>query len=332
MTRMLVAGAMAALLVVVLAPVFIRWLQRRSYGQQIREDGPQGHITTKAGTPTMGGLLILFAMTLPFWAVGLQSAAGLVLWLTTMGCALIGLWDDWMKISSRRSLGLSGRWKMLLLLVIGLGLALATDRLLGQGTAIQVPLSSIEVDLGWWYYPFVYVVLAGAANTVNLTDGIDGLAAATSVISLMAFLGIAFILWERSLGDLGRQGSLDAGIFAAALAGACVGFLWWNANPARIFMGDTGSLALGGAIAALAVVTGTELLLVLIGGIFVIEGLSVIIQVISFKATGRRVFLMAPIHHHFELRGWSETQVMVRLLIVASLLASLGFTLWFRTV
>lgn len=342
MTRMLVAGVLSALIVIIIGPFFINWLRRKEFGQQIREDGPAGHVKTKAGTPTMGGVLIFVGMSAPFLAVGLHrhTMYGLTLWGTTILCALIGFWDDWMKISNRRSLGLSGKKKMLALGFVAVLLGLVAHYSLDISTSVVVPLTNYTFDLGPAYYLLLFFVLVGTTNAVNLTDGLDGLAAGTVTISLMAFIGISFILWERkletgflSLPNIGvRSPALEIAIFCAALAGACVGFLWYNAHPAKIFMGDTGSIGLGGALAALSIVTKTELLLAIIGGIFVVETLSVMSQVFFFKRTGKRIFLMAPIHHHFELKAWSETQIMVRFWIVAGLFAATGFTIWFRTV
>ncbi|MBC7460134.1 MAG: phospho-N-acetylmuramoyl-pentapeptide-transferase [Thermoleophilia bacterium] len=346
MTRMLLAGVVASLLVVLLGPFFIRWATRREFGQEVREDGPRSHTVTKQGTPTMGGLLILFGVTaafLPYWLIGrTHTDFGLVVYATMMMCAAIGFWDDAMKVVNKRSLGINGKTKMLILALITVFLGWSSHSLLHISTVIEIPFTTSQVDLGWGYYLLLFFVLAGTSNTVNLADGLDGLAATTVVISLFAFTGIAFVLWDRQLGtvpplSIGGPGALDIAIFCSALGGSLVGFLWWNAYPARVFMGDTGSLALGGALAAIAVVLKVELLLVVIGGIFVVEGLSVMLQTTVFKlsrrltGTPRRLFLMAPIHHHFELKNWSETQVMTRFAIVASLFSATGFTIWFRT-
>jgi phospho-N-acetylmuramoyl-pentapeptide-transferase len=343
MTRMLLAGVLAALIVILLGPLFIRWAQRREFGQEFREDGPQSHAVAKKGTPTMGGLLILFGMSVPYWLVGREHTNfGMVVWTTTMLCAAMGFWDDAMKVVNKRSLGITGTAKMTLLALITVFLGWSSHHLLDISTVLEIPFTEMTVDIGWGWYVLLFFVLAGTSNTVNLADGLDGLAATTVVISLSAFTAIAFILWDRELSSippltLGSRGALDVAIFCASLGGALIGFLWWNAYPAKVFMGDTGSLALGGALAALAVVLKVELLLVIIGGIFVVEGLSVILQKVVFKAsrrmsgTPRRLFLMAPIHHHFELKGWSETQVMIRFAIVTSLFSATGFTIWFRT-
>ena len=350
MTRMLLAGTLAALIVIVLGPLFIRWAQRREFGQEFREDGPKSHAVTKKGTPTMGGLLILFGMSVPYWLVGRDHTDfGLVVWTTMMLCAGMGFWDDAMKVVNRRSLGINGKTKMLLLALITVFLGYTSTHVLGVTTVLEIPFTSnsagsnaITWDLQWGWYVLLFFVLAGTSNCVNLADGLDGLAATTVTISLMTFTAIAFILWDRRLTNIfplsiDQAGALDVAIFGAALGGSLIGFLWWNAYPAKVFMGDTGSLALGGALAALAVVLKVELLLAIIGGVFVVEGLSVMLQTVVFKAsrrlTGepRRLFLMAPIHHHFELKNWSETQIMVRFAIVASLFSATGFTIWFRT-
>jgi phospho-N-acetylmuramoyl-pentapeptide-transferase len=347
---MLLAGTLAALIVIILGPIFIRWAQRREFGQSFRDDGPQAHAVKKKGTPTMGGLLILFGMSVPYWLVGREHTDfGLVVWITMMMCAAVGFWDDAMKVVNKRSLGINGKTKLLLMALITVFLGWASTEVLNVSTVLDVPFTSnsagsnlVQLDLKWGWYILLFFVLAGTSNCVNLADGLDGLAATTVTISLMAFAAIAFILWDRRLTgifplSIGQGGALDIAIFCSALGGALIGFLWWNAYPAKVFMGDTGSLALGGALAALAVVLKVELLLVVIGGIFVVEGLSVILQTTVFKLsrrfTGepRRLFLMAPIHHHFELKDWSETQIMVRFAIVASLFSATGFTIWFRT-
>ena len=350
MTRMLLAGTLAALFVILLGPAFIRWARRREFGQEIREDGPKAHAVSKKGTPTMGGLLILLGMSLPYWLVGREHTDyGLVVWATMMLCGLMGLWDDAMKVVNKRSLGISGTAKMVILVGITIFLGWASTEWLGISTVLDIPFTSnsaganaITLDLGWAWYVLLFFVLAGTSNCVNLADGLDGLAATTVVISLSTFTAIAFILWDRGLADvgvlsLGQDGALDIAIFCAALGGSLIGFLWWNSYPAKIFMGDTGSLALGGALAALAVMLKVELLLAVIGGVFVVEGLSVMLQKSVFKisrrmtGTPRRLFLMAPIHHHFELKNWSEAQIVVRFAIVACLFSATGFTVWFRT-
>jgi phospho-N-acetylmuramoyl-pentapeptide-transferase len=330
MVRVLIAGLVAMVISVAIGPQFIEWLRRQSVGQQIREEGPKHHIV-KQGTPTMGGLLIVVAATAPFLVLSTYTWPGLTVLLATLGCATIGFADDFLKVRKRRSLGLSGRWKMLGLLAITAVVGWATTRIGYMDTEIYFPVVDVNIDLHWLYFPFLFLVIAGTSNGVNLTDGIDGLAAGTCAISLLTLLAIAAIDWIRS-GEVGLRSDefLDMAIIAAALIGAVIGFLWFNAFPAEVFMGDTGSMALGGAIATLAIMTETEVLLVFIGGIYLVEALSVMIQVASFKRTGKRVFLMAPIHHHFEMKAWSETKIMVRFWIVGAILCALGFVLYYR--
>jgi len=280
----------------------------------------------------MGGLLIIVAAFVPALALSLYTVPGVTILLATLGCAVIGFADDFLKVRRRRSLGLPGRWKMVGLLLITAGVGWATTRIGYMDTEIYFPLIDVNIDLHWLYFPFLFVVIAGTSNGVNLTDGIDGLAAGTCAVSLITLLAIASIDWIRSADVVANRSEeyLDIAIVAAALIGGVIGFLWFNAFPAEVFMGDTGSMALGGAIATLAILTETEVLLLFIGGIYLIEALSVIIQVASFKRTGRRVFLMAPIHHHFEMKAWSETKIMVRFWIVGAILCAIGFVLYYR--
>jgi phospho-N-acetylmuramoyl-pentapeptide-transferase len=331
MVRVLIAGLVAMVIAVAVGPTFIEWLRRQSIGQQIREEGPAAHIV-KQGTPTMGGLLILVAALTPALAVSLYTIPGVTVLLATLACALLGFADDFLKLRRQRSLGLSGRWKMLGLLVVTAGVGWATTRIGYMDTEIYFPLVDVNIDLHWLYFPFLFIVIAGTSNGVNLTDGVDGLAAGTCAISLITLLAIALIDWIRSADTVTARSDeyLDIAIVGAALIGGVIGFLWFNAFPAEIFMGDTGSMALGGAIATLSIVTETEVLLVFIGGIYLIEALSVMIQVASFKRTGKRVFLMAPIHHHFEMKAWSETKIMVRFWIVGAILCAIGFVLYYR--
>jgi phospho-N-acetylmuramoyl-pentapeptide-transferase len=319
----LIAAIGAVLLMLFLGPRFIRWLRDHEVGQFIRPQGeiPQGH-AEKQGTPTMGGLLILFAMAVPFLILSSRSTAAMTILFTTLACGAIGFVDDWMKIVKKRSLGLSGRWKMAALVVVAILLTIIAVKVVGIPTTIDLHVVRTSWEIGPIAFGVVvFLVLAGATNAVNLTDGLDGLAAGTMAIALLAYVGMTFVV----------TGQRDMAILAACLMGACVGFLWFNSYPASVFMGDTGSFALGGAIAALAVMTKTEVLLIFIGGMFVIEALSVLIQVIVFKRTRRRVFLMAPVHHHFEMAGWSETKIIVRFWLVALMFAGIGFTLFFRT-
>ena len=323
MPRVLIAAIGAVLLMLFLGPRFIRWLRDHEVGQFIRPQGeiPEGH-AEKQGTPTMGGLLILFAMAVPFLILSSRSTAAMTILFTTLACGAIGFVDDWMKIVKKRSLGLSGRWKMAALVVVAVILTIIAVKVVGIPTTIDLHVVRTSWEIGPIAFGVVvFLVLAGATNAVNLTDGLDGLAAGTMAIALLAYVGMTFVV----------TGQRDMAILAACLMGACVGFLWFNSYPASVFMGDTGSFALGGAIAALAVMTKTEVLLIFIGGMFVIEALSVLIQVIVVKRTRRRVFLMAPVHHHFEMAGWSETKIIVRFWLVALMFAGIGFTLFFRT-
>ncbi len=317
MIRILAAGLLAMVLAVVTGPRFIGWLRARGIGQNIRDLGPESH-QVKQGTPTMGGLLILAAAAIPYLILAGKTVPSLVVFVLTFGSGAIGFFDDLAKVRRRRSLGISGKTKMLLQLVLILVVGWVAIRFAGVDSNVHVPLLNVELPFGGVYFLVVFFVISGTANTVNITDGLDGLAAGTVATCLLAYTGITFLLHEP-----------DLAILSASLMGACVGFLWYNSVPADVFMGDTGSLALGAALAGLAVVTGTELLLIVIGGIFVVEGLSVIIQVISFRVFKRRVFLMAPIHHHFELKDWSETKIIVRFWIVAAIFAAAGFTIFY---
>jgi phospho-N-acetylmuramoyl-pentapeptide-transferase len=236
----------------------------------------------------------------------------------TIACALLGFADDYTKIVKRRSLGLRARTKLVVTVVISLALWYVATKKANIAPTIQFRLVDLTVDLGPLYPVFIYLVVAGTTTAVNFTDGLDGLAAGCAAIVLLAYIGITFI----------TTGERDLTLLAACLVGACIGFLWFNSFPASIFMGDTGSLGLGGAIAGLAIMTKTEVLLILLGGIFVIEVLSVVIQVISFQTLRKRVFLMAPVHHHFELKGWSETKIILRFWIVASAFGAIGFTVY----
>jgi phospho-N-acetylmuramoyl-pentapeptide-transferase len=330
MIPVLVAGLLAMVAGVVIGPKFIEVLRARNVGQQIRAEGPATHVV-KQGTPTMGGLLIIASSVLPFLALSQYTAEGLTVLFVVLGCALIGFSDDYLKVRRRHSLGLPGRWKMVGLAVVTIVAALLLNESASFTTEVYVPVAGWTLDLSLGYYVLLFLIIAGTVNGANLTDGVDGLAAGVVVIMLLTFLAIAGIAWLRS-GDPGARSDtlLDIATLAAALIGGTIGFLWYNAFPAEVNMGDTGSFALGGAIAGFAIVTGTEILLPLIAGIFVIEVLSLIIQVVSFKRTGKRVFLIAPIHHHFEMKAWSETKIMVRFWIVCAILCASGFALFYR--
>jgi len=316
MGRILFGGTAALLICIFLSPKFIEFLRKREFGQQIREDGPQAH-HEKAGTPTMGGVIVFISVAVPFLILTDYDWRSVGVFGAAIACALLGFADDYTKLLKRRSLGLRARTKLLVTIAISLGLWYVAEKQAHLPPTLWLRFVDYHIDLGPMYPLLIYLVVAGTTSAVNLTDGLDGLAAGCAAIVLLAYVGICFL-----------AGDFDLAMLAGVLVGACIGFLWFNAFPATIFMGDTGSLGLGGAIAGLAVMTKTELLLVLLGGIFVIEALSVVIQVISFQTTRRRVFLMAPIHHHFELKAWSETKIILRFWIVASICGAIGFTIY----
>jgi len=314
-------------LVLIIGPAFIRWLRSNEFGQNIREEGPERH-RSKAGTPTMGGLLIWFAVVVAYLIYSRFSVASMTVLIATLGNAAIGFIDDWMKIVRKRSLGLTARYKLLLQLLLALFIGFIVLRFSGLDTRIDVPFTDQRFDVGTvGFYVIVFLWLAGFSNAVNLTDGLDGLAAGASAIVLVALAGVAFII-GRNANDPGIS---DLMVIAGCVGGACLGFLWYNSFPADVFMGDTGALGLGGAIAAMAILTRTELALLLMGGLFVLEAASVALQVASFKTTGRRIFLMAPLHHHFELKAWSETKIIVRFWILAAIFAGAGFVVYYAT-
>jgi phospho-N-acetylmuramoyl-pentapeptide-transferase len=327
--RVLVAGVIAMVLALIIGPRFIAFLRRNEFGQHIREEGPEAH-RVKQGTPTMGGLLILVVATAAFLSMSKYKVPALTVLFVTLGCGAVGFLDDFIKLTHRRSLGLRGRWKMLLLALITVGVVFAA-RHQQLPTNVFIPVVHWNIELSYGWYVLIFLVIAGTANGVNLTDGIDGMAAGCAIISLLTYTAISVVVYIRSNTPGHRPLSrLDLAIVGAALIGATVGFLWYNAWPAEVIMGDTGSFALGGALAAMAIFTKTIVLLLLIGGIFALVALSVIVQVISFRYRGKRVFLIAPIHHHFEMKGWSETKIMVRFWIVAAILCAIGFALFYR--
>ena len=310
-------------------PIFIRWLARRRIGQQIREDGPFMHLA-KAGTPTMGGVALIAAAVIGYLmghaGTGVAfSRPGVLVVLVTVAAAGVGFVDDWIKVRHRRSLGLNKRAKFSAQVVIAVAFALAAEHWAGVNTHLSFTRwSSLGVDFGQvgWIVWAVFV-LVGTANAVNLTDGLDGLASGSATFCFACLAVIGY--WQfRHFSLYHVTSALDLALSSVALAGACLGFLWWNAAPARIFMGDTGALAIGSGMAALCLQMNLQLLLPVIGGLFVIVTLSVVIQVVSFRLFGRRVFRMAPLHHHFELIGWPETTVIVRFWILAGLFAALG--------
>lgn len=291
-------AAEAFVLTVLLGLAAIPLARKYKARQSIREEGPKSH-RVKSGTPTMGGLFMLLAAVLVIAGNRLFDPAVLLLVLITFGHALLGFLDDFIKAEKKRNLGLTAKQKMAGQLVLSIAFCFGCVEILGLPTSIAVPFTSMDISIGWLYYPFVVLVIVGASNAVNLTDGLDGLAAGCCVVAFAAYA-----LFCR------MEGMLDIGAFAMVVVGCCAGFLVYNYHPAKIFMGDTGSLALGGAIAGISVLTRTELLLIFLGLIFVVEALSVILQVASFQLTGKRIFKMSPIHHHFELSGWSEVRVV----------------------
>jgi phospho-N-acetylmuramoyl-pentapeptide-transferase len=307
--------ALAFLVSVLLSPVFIPFLRRLKFGQSIREEGPKSH-QKKSGTPTMGGIMILLSIvvtTLIMTNKYLEPTIETYLLLfVTIGFGLLGFLDDFIKVVLKRNLGLTSKQKFLGQVLISIIFYLVAQQH-EFSTIVSIPGTDYSIDLGWSYVLFLIIWLVGFSNAVNLTDGLDGLVSGTSAVAFGAF---AVLAWNYS--------QFDVAIFSVAVVGAVLGFLVFNAHPAKVFMGDTGSLALGGAIATIAVLMKLEFLLVLIGGIFVIETLSVIIQVISFKTTGKRVFKMSPLHHHYELSGWSEWRVVVTFWAVGLLFAMLG--------
>ena len=316
--KIISAALLTFLATVIVCPFFINRMKQLQYGQQIRDDGPARH-SLKAGTPTMGGVVMLLAATAVSIIFAGKSPVLYLLLIITLGCGLIGFLDDYLKLFFNRSLGLKARSKLAGLVALSLVYILLSGYMGLYSTKLTLPFFNLDFNLGIVYPAFVFIIILGFSNSVNLTDGVDGLAAGTSAIALIAFLFIAII-----------TGFPEAAIFCAALTGACLGFLIYNRHPARLFMGDVGSLALGGAFAALSLVTKTELFLVIIGGIFVLEAFSVIAQVISFQLTGRRIFLMSPLHHHFELKGWSEWRVVKVFWGVALLFAVTGVAVFSR--
>jgi phospho-N-acetylmuramoyl-pentapeptide-transferase len=305
----------AFFIAVIFSPIFIPFLRRLKFGQSIRDDGPESHMK-KSGTPTMGGIVILIATIITAVAMsdwlGAFSTEMILLLFVTIGYGLLGFLDDFIKVVMKRNLGLTSKQKLFGQLVIAAIFFYVLTKS-GFSTEVSIPGTDLSLQLGSFYVVLIIFMLVGGSNAVNLTDGLDGLLAGTAAIAFGAF---AVLAWS--------QGQNEVAIFSAAVVGAVLGFLVFNAHPAKVFMGDTGSLALGGAIAAIAIITKLEILLVIIGGVFVIETLSVIIQVISFKLRGKRVFKMSPIHHHYELSGWSEWRIVVTFWLVGFLFAVLG--------
>ena len=310
MFNALVLGFVVSLVVgLALGPLVIKKLKEFHARQEEREEGPESH-KYKAGTPTMGGILILFALTVSVLFFNGAEPSKLMALFLTLGNGLIGFADDSIKAVKKRNLGLTAKQKLAGQAVISVIFCIALKVFADMPTTVWIPFTDITVDLGIAYYLFVFLIIVGATNAVNLTDGLDGLAAGSSAITAVAYVVISVALGYGGIA-----------IFGAALAGACLGFLFYNQHPAKMFMGDTGSLALGGGMAAMAILTKTELLLVIAGGLYVLEALSVILQVISFKTRGVRIFKMSPVHHHFELSGWSEVKVVTVFWLFSALVA-----------
>ena len=329
----LIALVVAGLVTGLLMPLFIKLMRHEKIGQQIRADGPQQHLV-KQGTPTMGGVVMLFGVIVSCALFGTWTPDLVLAMIAMLVTGSLGLLDDIESVAHKRSLGLTPSQKMVGLITISVVFCLAAVNWAGIGAKVLLP-GGLAIDLGvltttltlggtqiaipWLYVLFVFLLMAGLSNAVNLTDGLDGLAGGCTMVVMLFMGAVAF-----------RADQIGLAVFAASIAGACLGFLWHNCHPASIFMGDTGSLALGAAFAALAVLTKTEVTSLVMGGLFVCEALSVIIQVLSFKATGKRVFLMAPLHHHFEKKGWAETKVVNRFWIISAAFATLGFALYFQ--
>ena len=327
-------AVVTALLISFLAgPRVIAWLKsKQGDGQPIRSDGPESHLVRKKGTPTMGGFLILLALTVStlLWA-DLTNAYVWVVLLVTFGFGLIGFFDDYRKLTRRSHRGLPGKVKLLLEALIAIGACVALAFVMPPALAdtVAVPFfKNALLDLGWFFLAFGVIVVTGAANAVNLTDGLDGLAIVPAMIAAGCFGFIAYIVGNVVFANYLQlhhvPGVGEMAVFCGALIGSSLGFLWFNAPPASVFMGDTGSLSIGGALGAISIVTKHEIVLAIVGGLFVLEAVSVIVQVASFKLTGRRVFRMAPLHHHFEQKGWEEPTIVIRFWIIASILAIAG--------
>jgi phospho-N-acetylmuramoyl-pentapeptide-transferase len=332
--RVVAAMVLALILSWLLGPWFIRQLRRLSVGQNIRDVGPQAH-QVKAGTPTMGGLLILFATLVPTLLLGdLRNVYVWLVVIVTTAFGAIGFADDYLKVRNRRNLGLTARAKLLLQVLVGLAFGIALLVLpaeSGFNPVVTFPfIKRLVLHLGYFYIPFVAFVLVGASNAVNLTDGLDGLAIGATSVAAATYAIFTYVAGNRVIANYLQlsyvPGVGEVAVFCGAMVGAGIGFLWFNSHPAEVFMGDVGSLSLGAAIGSVAVIAKQEILLVLVGGLFVMEAMSVIIQVASFKLRGKRVFRMSPLHHHFELSGWAEPKVIVRFWILSILFALLSLS------
>lgn len=328
---MFLSVVISAVVTLAFTPVWIKFLRSKAIGQQVRADGPDTHLV-KQGTPTMGGVIMLVAVLVAVILVAAPTAETLILMVAVGVTGVVGLIDDGSKVLFQRSLGLTPLQKLIAQFAVATIFCLVAVNMVGIAPTVEIPFITV-IDLGvlttvlpigsglaipWLYLIYVDIMLVGMCNAVNLTDGLDGLAAGTVMVVMIVMAGIAY-----------KADMLNTAIVAAAVTGACLGFLWFNSFPADIFMGDTGSLALGTALGGLAVMTKTEFLVIIIGGLFVIEALSVMIQVFYFRKTRKRIFLMAPLHHHFEKKGWSETKVVIRFWIVSGALATIGFLIYF---
>jgi phospho-N-acetylmuramoyl-pentapeptide-transferase len=323
--RLFMAAGLALIITLVLGPLLIPVLRTLKFGQTIRDDGPQRHLK-KGGTPTMGGLIFLVGIIFSALVTAEQPTSLEMVTLVgiTLGYGLIGFIDDFIKVVLHRSLGLRAYQKLIGQFALAFILMWVSIHWLGRGTDVAIPFSSLHLDLGWFYYILISLVIVLMTNAVNLTDGLDGLAAGSTMLAGIGYLVIALLAANQGGGVAVLAHETDMAVFAAALVGGTLGFLRFNTYPARVFMGDTGSLALGGALVSLAVLTKSELVLIVIGGLFAIEAVSVIIQVISFQTTGKRIFRMSPLHHHFELGGWGEWKVVLVFWAGALVCAILG--------
>ncbi len=334
MSYIIVAAAIAGILSIIAAPFWVKFQRSRKIGQKIRVDGPQTHMV-KTGTPTMGGFIILITATIGYlvaiFAHYLKhpeepiSFEGILALIVFILCGLVGLADDYLSIKKDRSLGLTARYKLLFQLLISIIFIFLLIAFCRVDTKLEIPLINRSIELGFGYYILIPIMILSTTNAVNLTDGLDGLVAGTTAAVLAVFTLIAYVLWNTNTYQYG----LDLAVLSAAIMAASIGLLWWNAAPADIFLGDTGSLSLGAIIAILAILLKVEFYLIIIGGLFVVETLSVIIQVLYFKFTKKRVFLMAPIHHHFELLGWPEIKIIIRFWLISLIFALTGYLLFY---
>ncbi len=321
--RFLLAGIIALAVVLASGPIVIPYLTRLKVGQVIRDDGPQRHLN-KAGTPTMGGIMIIAGIAVASIICAGSSPYVLAVLAVMLLHGAIGFRDDYLKVVMKRSLGLKARAKLAAQLGISLLFIAFLIIYSGRGTEILIPFSENWINLSYGYYVLVILVILATSNTVNLTDGLDGLVSGVTIWVALAYL---LVCWMAPFDHIA-----DLGVIALAITGGCLGFLYYNRHPARVFMGDTGSMALGGAVAAIAVLSRSEIFLMIIGGVYVLEGLSDIIQVAYFKRTGKRVFLMAPLHHHFELKGWKETKVVSVFWLSSFILAGTGTLVYYFSV